>query len=268
MDRQRLTRVGCFLFVWNLLSTGALANGVIRDGVGAISIGRGGTNIAFFGQHGGAARQPGGDCRHGRLRPVPSGHRRLDHRPLLLRSLYGGQRDDPTHGIAGVWIGPQVRRRRLGVGADHRRSRRLWGHFNLDDPVFGRESYTSFGALVKILPGLAWQVTDRLSVGGTLGVGFSSAKLDGPFYMQTGMLQGAAALVDVRANGACLVWSAGAQYDLSERTTIGIAYQSESRLEMTGSAEVDMVFPDFPSSEFDADLNLTWPRSVGVAWCT
>ena len=139
-------------------------------------------------------------------------------------------------------------------------------HFNLDDPFFGRQSYTSFGALAKILPGVAVQVTDRLAVGATMGVGISSVKLDGPYFLQTGMLQGAPALVDVRANGACFVWSCGAQYELSERTKIGVAYQSESRVKASGKAEVDVPVP-LPfalPSEFDADLNITWPRSFGV----
>ena len=148
----------------------------------------------------------------------------------------------------------------------------LSDRFNLDDPLFGRQSYTSFGALAKILPGVAVQVTDRLAVSETMGVGISGAKLDGPYFLQTGMLQGAPTLVDVRANGACFVWSCGtAEYELSDRTKIGVAYQSESRVKMSGGAGSGHVIGTrFPlSSEFDADLNITWPRLPWEsAWST
>jgi long-chain fatty acid transport protein len=136
--------------------------------------------------------------------------------------------------------------------------------FELTDPVFGQQNYSSFGALTKILPGIACQVTERLSVGATLGVGVSYANIDGPFYLQTGPLAGAPALIDVQGAGAALIYSLGAQYQLTDRTVIGVSYQSESHFELRGNAHVDLLAPLPLSSAFDSQLNLTWPRTVGI----
>ena len=168
----------------------ALANGVIRDGVGAISIGRGGTNIAFSDNTVVLLDNPAGI-----VGMDGCGQFHLGIDGLITDLYYSDPFTADSAAIRPMGLPEFGLVRKIGDG------NWAWGltiaapagfgaHFNLDDPVFGRESYTSFGALVKILPGLACQVTDRLSVGGTLGVGFSSAKLDGPFYLQTGMLQG------------------------------------------------------------------------------
>lgn len=264
MRRQGSVAAAWFLALSALLVGNVWANGVIRDGVGAVSIGRGGTNIAFSDNAVVLLDNPAGIV-------GVDGSGRFDigldglitdlyyADPFTADSAAVRPMGLPYFGLIrkcgdGDWAWGLTVAAPAGFGA----------HFNLDDPVFGRQAYTSFGALAKILPGVAYQVNDRLSIGATLGLGFSSAKLEGPHYLQTGMLQGAPTLVDMRANGACLVWSCGAQYALSERTTIGFAYQSESRVKMSGSAEVDVLAPFPLSSEFDAEVKITWPRSFGV----
>src|SRR5690606_16316728 len=93
----------------------------------------------------------------------------------------------------------------------------------------GNDIYSSFASLAKIMPGAACQVTENLSMGASLGLGVSYAVLDGPYVLQTGPLAGARALVDIEGAGATTVWSVGLQYRLSDSTTLGVAYQSESR---------------------------------------
>jgi long-chain fatty acid transport protein len=114
------------------------------------------------------------------------------------------------------------------------------------------------------LPAVACQVTDRLSVGATAGVGVSRATLHGPYYLQTEPLTGIPAVVDVKSTGATFVWSIGAQYQWSERTRFGLVYQSESRCTLEGNAAVITLAPVVLQSEFDAELDLTWPRSLGL----
>jgi long-subunit fatty acid transport protein len=130
-------------------------------------------------------------------------------------------------------------------------------------PLAGSRRYKSFGALGKVLPGVACRVTERLSAGATLGVGISHAELEGPYFLQSpGPLQGTPTLLDVQGTGAALVWSVGLQYLLTDATTLGIAYQSESHFHLDGSTRVEVPF--LGQSRFDSQVDVTWPRSLGV----
>lgn len=125
----------------------------------------------------------------------------------------------------------------------------------------GPRTYDSFGSLTKILPGLAWAPNDRLSIGATLGVGISHVEFESPYILQNPSLQGTPTLLDLQGTGAALIWSAGLQYHLTENTTLGLAYQSESDFKLDGPANVEIPF--FGSSRYDADIRITWPRSLG-----
>jgi long-subunit fatty acid transport protein len=127
-------------------------------------------------------------------------------------------------------------------------------------------NYKSFGALVRFLPALAYQVTDRLSIGGTLGVAASHAEIEGPFYPQSGPLLGVPTTFDMQASGAALTWSAGLQYQLTDSTTIGAAYNSANKFKLDGNAIVDIggSLGGPPPARFDADAEITWPQTVGL----
>ncbi|WP_417847477.1 OmpP1/FadL family transporter [Thalassoglobus sp.] len=130
-------------------------------------------------------------------------------------------------------------------------------------PFLGPQSYDSFGSLTKILPGLAYAPNDRFSFGGTLGVGVSHVEVESPYFLQSpGPLQGTPTLLDLQGTGATLIWSAGMQYKLSEATTFGLTYQSESDFKLDGRAHV--AIPTMGSSRYDADIKIKWPRSLGV----
>ena len=96
-----------------------------------------------------------------------------------------------------------------------------------------------------------------------MGVAVSHAALEGPFYLQTGPLAGAPTVIDLDGSGAALAWSLGLQCKLSERTTLGLAFQNETRFQLDGSAVVDVIALG-ESSRFDATTDLVWPRSVGL----
>mgnify|MGYP005840399561 CR=1 FL=1 len=239
---------------------------MIRDGVGATSMGRGGANIAC------------GD-NAAVILDNPAGMLGVDGEGLFELSLDGLLLD---LSYADPFTADHAAARPLGlpeIGIIRRSAEGTWAwgvgvvapagfgaNFDLEDPVFGRQVYSSFGALAKILPAAACQLTERLSLGATLGMGISQAAFAGPFHLQTGPLRGAPTIVDVRATGASLVWSVGAQYQLTEATTLGLAYQSESRFQLDGNATVDILGlgPAPVTSDFDAQLDLAWPQSLGV----
>lgn len=259
------------LWIWLALVTGSLssvrADGLVRDGVGAISTGRGGTNIAhsdngavLLDNPAGMANltvdgfyeigvdtvvtdldysDPDNESVHGKFRAFPS--------PTLayIRKAYDG---DIAYGI-GVFAP-------AGFGAE----------YDMTNAVTGPTLYKSIGMLGKVLPGVAVRLTDRLTVGGTLGVAVSHTELEGPFFLQTGMLRGVPTHFDLLVNGATPTGSIGLQYQLTERTTIGVSYTEESRFTLEGSARATVygLAPVPLSSNFDAEMDIAWPRSLGV----
>jgi long-subunit fatty acid transport protein len=116
--------------------------------------------------------------------------------------------------------------------------------------------------LSKLLPGLSYKINDQLSVGATYGIGFSQLELEGPFFIQTGFLQGTPTLIDMEADGITDVWSVGLQYEVSPGTTLGLTYQSESEFDLEGTASVEI--PLAGQSNYDVDLDMAWPQSVGA----
>ncbi len=265
------SRLSVWLACWGLLTVGissALADGVIRNGMGAISSGRGGTNIAHADNGGILLENPAAmvNIRGHSLYDVNAG--------MLLTDLHYADPQSSDEAACRPFGLPElamIRRScdgRWAFGMGVFCPAGFGAEYQLVNPVFGPQKYRSLGALAKILPGLAYRLNDRLSVGGTLGVAISHAQLEGPFYLQTAPapLTGAPTVLDLEAKGAALTWSLGAQYEISERTTLGVTYQSESRFHMRGGvfADVFMGAPPVVSSGFDALVDLAWPRSVGV----
>ena len=127
----------------------------------------------------------------------------------------------------------------------------------------GVHRYKSLGSLAKILPTLAYKLNNRLSIGATLGVAVSHDELEGPYRIQSpGPFQGVATLMDMQATGAAMCWSLGLQYELSESTTLGLTYQSESRFKADGNTSVNV--PGYGMTAYDSQLHITWPRSLGL----
>ncbi len=133
-------------------------------------------------------------------------------------------------------------------------------------PAFpGPRAYDSFGSLTKILPGLSYKLTDRLSIGGTFGVGVSYASLNGPYFLQSAPLTGTPTLLDIHGGGATQVWSVGLQYQLTDQTTIGATYQSASAFKLNGSAQVNLP-PGLGgiTTRYESTIALKWPQSVAL----
>lgn len=253
-----------------LLSPGGLlrADGVIRDSVGPIPGGRGGANIGYADNGAVLLSNPAGmtnlrgngwfeigvdglvtDLEHADQQSSSDNEAWAFGIPMLSVM----QKSDDERWAAGIGVFVPA-----GFGAQ----------WDLNAPPFFGDSatYKSVGGLIKIIPGVAYQVTDRLSVGATLGVAVSHAELEGPFVLQTGPLAGVPTRLDLQATGAAPTWSVGTQYKLTDRTVIGAVYTSEDRFRMEGSARADVfgLAPVPVPSSFDAEVDLVWPQSVGV----
>ena len=248
-------------------ATHARADGVIRDGIGAISIGRGGTNLGFADNgaiildnpaamsniRGNSLMDVGIDTVICDLNYSDPDNPNVDADVTGFPSgMFGYVRRDPCSPWAwgfGVYAP-------AGFGAD----------FHMDNPNTGDDTlYKSLGALLKVLPAVSYEVNDRLSVGASLGLGVSHAELEGPFYQQTGPFAGAASNFDLQGTDVALVGGVGMQYKVSPRTMLGLAYTEESRF-VFDDATARATFPGLGGleTEFDAQADLVWPRSLGI----
>lgn len=263
MDRPgiRLLAIGLLA----LLPAMAQGDGIFLDGLSPRSISRGGTNVAFSDNAAVLFDNPAGAVGIQGQSLVEFGT------DIMLTDFGYSDPDNPSAAALELVPLPQmgfIRRSNDGrwayglgmyVPAGFKESYDLQGPF----PLLGERRYDSFGSLAKILPGVAHRVTDRLSIGATLGVGISHVELEGPYFIQgPSPLRGLPTMLDLQGTGATLVWSAGLQYALTDATTIGLAYQSESRFELNGSTRVDV--PLLGEAAYDSQLDMTWPRSVAA----
>jgi len=244
------------------LAKGAWGDGAIRDGIGARSAGRGGTNLAWSDNgavihdnpagianiDGGGLIDIGGDVIITDLRysdPDNDVQARNNPFPMAQVSIVE-RRGDWAYGL-GVFAPAGFSAQYDMVGPA---------------PFGGDRNYKSIGSLARVLPGVAYHATDRLAVGGTLGVAVSHVELEGPYFLQAAPLGGTPTMLDLQSTGAALSWSLGMQYQLTEQTTIGLAYQGETPMRLDGNSRVETIA--LGESYYDTDFYLTWPQSLGL----
>ena len=265
MKKPIVVGVGCLGLAVCMIAS-ALADGVMRDGLGAISSGRGGTNIAFSDNASVLLDNPAGMANIQGCGLTGFG---VD---LLMTEL---NYQDPENNVDAKFHPmplPEfaIMRRscdgRWGYGLGVFAPAGFSAEYDMHHPLLGEHLYKSIGGLVKVLPGVSYRGTDRLAIGGTFGVAVSHAEIEGPFFVQNGAFRGAPCVLDLQATGATPIYSLGLQYQLTERMTLGLAYQSASRFELHGTAATDIygLAPVPVSSRFKAAVDLEWPRSLGL----
>ncbi len=243
------------------------ADGVIRDGLGAISSGRGGTNIAsadngavLFDNPAGIVNIDGGglfdvgvdllftDIQYTNL--PQNGLTCAWHNPFPIPEASYLRKSSDGQWAFGLGVFAPA-----GFAADY--------DLNGPEALPGIHHYKSLGAMGKLLPGIAYRVSDRLSVGGTFGLALSHTELEGPYFLQSpGPFQGTPTLMRLYTTGVAPTWSAGLQYQVTDATTLGLTYQSETRYTQSGTVYVDV--PMLGQSSYDASLDMAWPQSVGL----
>jgi long-chain fatty acid transport protein len=253
------------LGLWLALTNITFADGVILNGTSARSIGRGGTDIAHSDTVGVLLDNPAGAANVQSDRMFEAG--------VNLMFTDFGYSDPLRHGTSSEFT-PLPEVGFIRKSADGRWAYGLGAfapagfleNFSLEgpNPFFpGPQHYKSIGTLGKILPAVAYRVNDDLSIGATLGVAVSHDELAGPYTLQgPGFFRGTPTFIDLQATGATPCWSLGAQYKLTDATTLGLTYQSESRFEAHGVANVAV--PGLGASTYDTEMNMTWPQSVGL----
>jgi long-chain fatty acid transport protein len=264
MVRRRLLFAALCCGVALQLVRAAAADGLVRDGVGPISIGRGGTNLGFADNAAMINDNPAAMVNMAGSRMFELGVDTLItdiHYADADNDVYAANRPLPVPQGGYIWRDP-CGNYAYGLGVFAPAG--FTASYQMDHPIFGRQRYRSWGCLAKVLPAAAYRLTDRLSIGGTFGLAFSRIQLEGPYTFQTLPLQGAPALMDFEANAVAPTGSFGVQYALSPRTTFGFSYTSESSFRLIGNTNATVILPGptVLDSRFDTRAYLTWPQSV------
>lgn len=135
---------------------------------------------------------------------------------------------------------------------------------------FGDQLYRSKASLMKILFSTSYKINQKFSLGLSIGPSFQKAELEIPHTLQTGQFAGLATLADLDGDGMGLSYSLGMQYKIREETVLGLTFISESKATLRGDARVSIP-ADAPGSaffsnlgaEYDLKSNFEWPRSIG-----
>jgi long-chain fatty acid transport protein len=267
MRFQRRAILGIVFGVTVLLPGIASADGLVRDGLGAISGGRGGTNIGFadngavlYDNPGSLVNVAGNGLLDLDVDTIVSQVRYTDTKPNDVNSAV---RPIPTPELAYIKRS-QDKRWAWGVGAFAPAG--FGASYQFQNSFAGPQKYQSLDGMGKCLLGLSHRLTDRLSIGGNVGFAINYLDLQGPLYLQSGLLRGAPTIVNLQNTGVAPVGSFGLQYLLNDKTTLGLTYISEAKFHMGGSMDAFAYgvapFPIY--SRFSATTDLVWPRSVGV----
>jgi len=235
----------------------------VRDGVGPISTGRGGTNQGFADNAAIILDNPGamvnvagnGLAEVGADTVITDVHYtnplndvQSKTRPLPMPVLGYIKKSDDGRWAVGIGAFAPA-----GFGA---------AYGTMNQAVLGPQMYRSLGAMGKILPGASYRVTDRLAVGATFGIAFSDVELDGPYFLQRGALAGVPAVIDLQGFGVAPTGSVGMQYQWDPDTVIGATYTEQTNFDLRGGVHALLV-PGFPlTSDFDSKVHMKWPRSV------
>jgi long-subunit fatty acid transport protein len=242
------------------------ADGLVRDGVGPISTGRGGTNQGFADNSVIILDNPAGmvnvdNCGLGEM-GVDTVITTADYTDSFGNDVNAKIRPLPAP-VLGIIKKSYDGRWALGLGAFAPAGFGV-SYGVVDNPFTGPTLMRSQGALGKLLPAIAYRATDRLSVGLSVGIGFSYASFDGPIFLQTGPLAGVPAILDVEGTGVAPCGSVGLQYFLTPQTVIGATYTEQTNVWLHGGTN-GTILPGFVvESHFDSKLRVRWPRSVAV----
>jgi long-chain fatty acid transport protein len=243
------------------------ADGLIRDGLGAISTGRGGTNIGFADNGAVINDNPGA-----LVNVAGNGLLDLNVDTVIPEISYTDPKPNDVQSHTRPLPTPQLayiqrsKDRRWAWGLGVFAPAGFGAAYDFQNSFAGPQLYKSTAAVGKLLPSLSYRLTDRLSIGGTMGLALSYLDIQGPVYLQTGVLRGAPLVLDLQNFGVAPTGSFGMQYLLSEKTTLGLTYITETQFKMAGSMDA-LAYGLGPAplySKFSAQTNIIWPRSLGA----
>jgi long-chain fatty acid transport protein len=248
-----------------------LADAVLRDSIGAIPAGRGGTNLAFADNLATLYDNPAALSQMSGTRvEVDLG---LAKTELNFENALNDEdaKDElfamPTALIS--WQFTQVPTP-AAIGLGFFVPAGYGAEWSLENPVFGEQTYRSKAGLYKVLSTFSIDIGKGFSVGAGAGFAYETAEFETPYVFQSGAFAGLPGLVDLKTDGFGYAWNVGIQYRPTDRWTIGVAYVSETPVRMEGDFNLDVTGVPLPvpipdtTAKYKVDLENTWPRTLGV----
>lgn len=136
------------------------------------------------------------------------------------------------------------------------------GYWEYWDTTYGFQSHDSRLITARLAFGAGWQATDKLSVGGTVGVTYNENYLKAPYTFQNaGAVTGAKVLLDLETSGFGPNFSLGAQYDVTDWATVGVRYISPTWFFTDGNADG---FAGAAPFSYTAQIDQQLPQRIGV----
>ncbi|MDO9151741.1 MAG: outer membrane protein transport protein [Methylotenera sp.] len=103
---------------------------------------------------------------------------------------------------------------------------------HIKTPFGTDDEMSSLFAIAKVTPGIGCQVTDNLSIGGSVSLIYAS--IEQKFFYHTPPAGGFAGFENKGADTIRLGFKLGAQYKLNEQWTLGASYTEKTELPLTG----------------------------------
>lgn len=241
----------------------SFANGVLRDGMGPISSGRGGTNLAHIDNGILIYDNPSA------LTEMKGKRIEADFDFMLLTMNYEDP-DNDEDGKDTFSFMPSLSYSQelvedlfsFGLGVYHPAG--FSTEYDLVHSVYGEQKYASDAFLTKILFGLGWKISDQFSIGVAIGPAYCNLELEKPWTFQTTPgLVGAPVLMDLEGDDWALAWNVGAQWRISPNTTFGLAYHCQDKFHMSGDLNLDTIVT---TAHYDLIFDFSWPQSLGVGF--
>ena len=256
----------CTLFISLISVNQSFANGVLRDSMGAVAGGRGGTNIAHIDNNILIHDNPSA------LTELNEKRVEVDFDFLALSMNYKDPQNDEDGDnifcfMPSLSYAQELAQGRFGFGFGVYSPAGFSTEYDLVHPIYGEQKYSSDACLTKMLFGLGWKITDGVSLGIAAGPAYSKVELEEPYAFQTGAFAGVPALIDMEGDAWALAWNIGAQWRISPDTTLGFSYHYQDKFEMSGDCDVDataLMGPGALAHYDKVEFDFTWPQSLGI----
>jgi len=244
----------------------AAADGILLDSLGARAAGRAGTTVAVADGPSAMFRNPAA------LSRLPSAALEVSSDAYALDVSYrdaddrgettSARRVLPTFALTS---GPEGRWR-FAVGAFSPGG--FGTSYTLNSPEIGQRDYASELALAKLTTSAAFELTEELSLGVTVGVNYTRLALDTPYFLQTGDFAGTPTVIDFEADAYSPTWSLGMLYTTGEpgsELSFGLAYTEQIDATLEDRARVQVI-PGGTTLDTSLDLrtHVRLPRSLAL----
>ena len=258
MKKFRTTMITLFLIF--AVSSSALANGLSLNSIGAKALSMGGAFVGLANDGSAIYWNPAGLAGQQSSLEIyftgimPSGTYKYDAAAIdasMKSNLYTapGFFGNYSFGKWAVGLGIYVP---AGLGAE-------WDGAELANLSGGTTTeWMSQIGVITFSPAVAYQVTDKFSLGLAVNINYGMFDLKRPAPVPgVGVFQ-----YEESSSGIGYSFTIGAKYDFSEMISAGLSFRSKSSVEMSGDAK-NPAFGGYGAPESDFDRSVSWPIWIG-----